>query len=105
MLNKIALNAARIAQRGSTDKQMSEVRIEKIMASDVELLCRSLCKSILRGSEEAEVFPPFLKDSKSPPAAAADCGKRIGIIQNLKNSAEHLRPWSGLRLEQSARAP
>ena len=59
MLNKIALNTARIAQRGSTDKQMSVVRIEKIMDSDVELLCRSLCKSILMGSEEAEVLPPF----------------------------------------------
>lgn len=59
MLNKIALNTARIAQLDSTDKQMSAVRIKKIMGSDVELLCRSLCKSILRGSEEAEVFPPF----------------------------------------------
>ncbi len=59
MLNKIALNTARIAQLDSTDKQMSAVRIKKIMGSDVELLCRSLCRSILRGSEEAEVFPPF----------------------------------------------
>ena len=50
LLNKIALNTARIAQRDSTDRQMSVTRIKKIMSFDPGLLCRSLCKGITADS-------------------------------------------------------